>query len=191
MQVTNVRLSKTVQVSQYEPETVEFSAVLEEGECHVEAAQRLREEAYAFFGKKSGRVDTARTTTSDAKGEEAQDDTKEESPKAGKGTKKVVKKSSSNGDDSDKTTKKKVTKKKVTSKKKNIAYDRDVKAHKTQLGKLLHENFPGWKEDEDMAANAKEASMSLAGVDFLDAEGNVLDSFIEALTEAMGGDEEL
>jgi len=178
MQVTNVKFSKTVQVSQYEPETVEFAAVLEEGESHVEAAGKLREEAFAFFGRKAGKVGTNTATTTEPKGEskEAKDDSKEEPVEASKTTKKVTKKSAANG-----SSKKKVTK----TKKKNVAYNREVKAHKTQFAGILNENFEGWKADDDMAAAAKQASMDLNGVDMMDGEGKVLESFVEALTTAM------
>lgn len=73
--------------------------------------------------------------------------------------------------------------------KKTTAYDREVKAHKTHLKNLLNDRFPEWAQPgTELNDNAKAASTGLVGVDLLDASGNVLDSFIEALDALMVGD---
>lgn len=76
-------------------------------------------------------------------------------------------------------------------KRKTTPYDRDVKAHKTHLKNLLNEHFDGWQDEgSELNELAKAASAGLVGVDLLDANGNVLDGFIEALSELMGGSDD-
>lgn len=64
-------------------------------------------------------------------------------------------------------------------------YNRNLDLHKKLLSETLEENHKGWRAN---ASKAKEASIKLENdeVDFLDAEGKVLESFKEALAEAMG-----
>ena len=169
MIITGIRVSKTIQTAQYEPETFEAQATLEEGDKFEKCAKELRSQVSSILGRTNG---TTTTTTESTKGSA---ESKEKAPKDSK-------KSSGTG-------KKEAPKKAAKSKKKNVAYNREVKAHQTELGKFLHANFPGWKDDDDMKASAKEASSSLTGTDFMDGEGTILDSFVDALKEAMGGDE--
>ena len=76
--------------------------------------------------------------------------------------------------------------------KKPTPYDRDNKEHKGELSKILHANFEGWnKKGSDTKKRAGEVSLALVGEDLLDANGDVLDSFSQAVIDGMteGGDD--
>lgn len=186
MQVTNVRYSKTVQVNQYEPETIEATATLDEGESLESAVGEIRERVNGLFNGKAGTTEskvssnkgTKTASKSKAKEpveEESETTSGESKPAASKTTKKVTKKAAG---------------KKAPAKKKAIPYDRSVGAHKKAFGQILHENYPDWKTDSDLGAAAKQASLDLDGEDFMDANGDILPTFMEAIHAAMGGEAE-
>lgn len=185
MQVTQIVYTKTVQEKDYEPEMMEATANLEEGEDFEEAAKELRAKVRGVLGI-GGSTSTTKKKTSKAETEELPElpeEVEEEAPAAKKTTKKTTKK-----------TAKKTTAKKTAPKKKPVAYDREVKDHKTKLGEILTENFPDWKKSDEMKRLAKQASTDLEGEDFLDGNtGEVLESFVETVISAMesGSSDEL
>ena len=63
---------------------------------------------------------------------------------------------------------------------KNTKYDRKLDAHRNLFGSFLDEARPNWR-DKDTIKKASEVSAKLheEGVDFLDANGDILDSFKE------------
>ena len=69
-------------------------------------------------------------------------------------------------------------------KKKGTTYSRANDQHKAMLGDLLRVHAPDWKSSEKNKAKARDLSQSLEGKDFLDAEGEILDSFIEIIIDA-------
>lgn len=154
MNITDLKVSKTIQVNQYEPVTIEAHATIDEGESFEDCATELLSRITNVLTGKKGKKAPAADTSSD---EEDKAPAKKSKPE----------------------------KKKAPKKAKAVAYDREVKAHKKEFGGLLHEHFEGWKEDDDLKAKAKEVSATLTGKDFMDAKGNVLDSFVEALKEEM------
>lgn len=169
MEYTSIRFSKTVQTAQFEPEVVEVHAVLDGEDNLQECAAKLRAEVTAALrGKSSGTTVTKKAATVE---EPAEEET------ATKTTKKVAKK-----------TTKKVVKK--VSKKKDIPYDREVKAHKTDFGKILLEVAPTWQKDDDLKAKAKELSGSMAGKMMYSGEGEILASFKEEIEAGMTAGED-
>lgn len=68
---------------------------------------------------------------------------------------------------------------KKATKLKNIVYDRSNDLHKNHVGKLLDSFNPKWRSESEQAAVA--ASKGMAGQDFMDSEGNILDSFKDGL----------
>jgi len=80
--------------------------------------------------------------------------------------------------------------KELTPKKgKNIPYDREDDNLKNRLTQILNTWYPDWKKDEATKAAAKKASVSLVGIDFLDSEGEVLESFMEEFQTIMESDD--
>ncbi len=70
----------------------------------------------------------------------------------------------------------KAEKKKTPIKGKNTAYDRKMDTHKKLLKGFLDVNFPGWNNATNLPKAGK-ASEGLSGTDFLDGEGEIIQSF--------------
>lgn len=66
--------------------------------------------------------------------------------------------------------------------KKVEVYSRSNDLHKKLIGEILDLEYPKWRTNP---TKAKEASVKLEGVDFLDAEGLILPSFKESFKEMM------
>ncbi len=56
-------------------------------------------------------------------------------------------------------------------------YNREVEQHKSLFSGVLRSVAPEWNKSDDSKARAKKTSVQLAGKPFLDADGEVLDSF--------------
>ena len=56
-------------------------------------------------------------------------------------------------------------------------YNRAIERHKEVFSGLLRSIAPDWKKTEESKKKAKKVSEVLEGEDFLDANGEVLDSF--------------
>lgn len=59
---------------------------------------------------------------------------------------------------------------------KETNYDRTLDTHKNLLGQFLDKSYPKWRVAENLK-KAGEASKALSGKPFLDADGEILDSF--------------
>lgn len=67
---------------------------------------------------------------------------------------------------------------------KATAYDRALDTHKNLLGSFLDKKYPKWR-NADSLKKAAEASKTLNGSDFLDDNGEILDSFKLAFSNFM------
>ena len=81
--------------------------------------------------------------------------------------------------------------KKITSETKPVkklfkatAYDRTINTHKNLLGTFLDKKYPKWRV-EPLLKKALEASKSLNGQDFLDENGDILESFKVSFSSLM------
>lgn len=136
-------------------------------------------------GGKVLRKDGKIVTAIDNKEVADEQESKEEAPKGNKGTKKAKAKAEEPKEEEKEEPKEEVKKPK---KGKAISYDRDDESLKGRFSNLLHEKYPGWNKDDAMKKAAKDASVAMAGKDFLDADGEVLESFIEELGTLMESD---
>lgn len=66
---------------------------------------------------------------------------------------------------------------KKTFKKKPQDYNRSIEAHKEIFSGVLRSINPDWKKSEDSKKKAKKVSEAVEGEEFLDGNGEVLDSF--------------
>ncbi len=71
-------------------------------------------------------------------------------------------------------------------KKKPQVYQRANETHKEIFSTVLKAVAPNWKKDEKSKVKAKNASTKLEGEEFLDEDGNVMDSFKKAIKKHMG-----
>lgn len=178
MNVTNLTYSKTIQSAQYEPETLEMVAVLEENDDPKKCAQELRATVTEALGRRAAAGASSagsKSTATSTKSSEGKSSGREAAEEASKGkSSKDAKAGSGKG----------------KTKKKPVAYDRSVKAHKTEFGKILGEHFPDWKKGDDSKERAKTLSEELTGTDMFSGEGELLDSFVDAVKAGMGGEED-
>lgn len=105
------------------------------------------------------------------KGDEEEGDDEEETNKVKRGKSR----SKSGSKDSEKGS----SKKKKPRKSKAAAYSRNSAEHKAIFGDVMDDLYPDW--NEKLRKTARLASVKLEGKDFLDADGEVVDSFISAL----------
>lgn len=80
-----------------------------------------------------------------------------------------------------KATKKKAVKKATPKKPKVVTYDNDKKELKKHLTDYLDSAYEGWTEDSEFLVILKDKAPSLTGEDLLDSEGNILESFTNAV----------
>lgn len=59
-------------------------------------------------------------------------------------------------------------------------YDRENEDHQNLMLGVLTKEYGEWENDEEICGAIKPASVALNGSDFLDADGNVLESFTDA-----------
>ena len=77
-----------------------------------------------------------------------------------------------------------VEKKSVKKINKATQYDRTLQTHKSLIGALLDTKYPKWKKG-DLINKATQASQVLNGEDFLDENGDMLESFKAKFCEFM------
>ena len=169
MRVSEVKFTKRYNVGNYEHEEYSLAAVLEEDENHVEAMAQLKADVIAAYTEENSQVkkatrkaaeveDTEEEETEEVEQEETAED--EEVPaKAAKGKKKF--------------------------KSKAQVYQRSNETHKELFSGVMRAVAPDWKKTTESKAKAKSVSLVFEGVDFLDAEGNVLAEFKAAVKKAM------
>ena len=158
---------RRVNLGNYEHEEVAVTVTIGDMECHVHAAENLKSDVEVALGlKKAAKKEEVKVPELPPVIKE------EEAP-----VKKVAKK---------KTTKKKVVKKEAVKKApKLIPYNRATDHHKTAFIAQLTELFPEWKTTTETKAAAKEASMSMVGLDMMDSTGAIVETFKAKLTELM------
>lgn len=172
--ITVIKYGTTKNLGDYNSERLDVEYALAETECPVEA-----------FGKVKTFVDGALDGNLEApKKEEKKPAKKKAAKKAAK--KEEVKEEAPVKEEVKEEPKKE--KKPAAKKAKTIPYNREEKTHKQTMAKLLNEVKPDWKDDKE---SAKNASVKLNGVEFMDNKGNVLDTFKEALKEELGLNEDL
>jgi len=67
---------------------------------------------------------------------------------------------------------------------KETNYDRTLDTHKNLLGQFLDKSYPKWRVSENLK-KASEASKALSGTPFLDADGEILESFKAEFSKMM------
>lgn len=64
-------------------------------------------------------------------------------------------------------------------------YSRSNETHKAMFADALNNSFPSWKKTDAGKSKAKKLSQDLDGTEFLDASGEILESFLDAMAEGM------
>jgi hypothetical protein len=173
---------KRKNLGNYEHEEVSLSATPDEGQSGIEILKELKEIVDSFLNSKdAGGTDLSQKPKSVEK--ENKNGSKKES------SKKVVKEESSeeeiseevdeeDSDSSDEDTEEELPKKKKATKKtkaKVTVYERSNTLHQKILGEYLDDNLPGWTKK--YAKQSRTTSNKMEGKDFLDQDGEILESF--------------
>lgn len=137
-------------------------------------------------GGKVLRTDGKMVTAIDNKEVADEQKPEEKAPKGNKGAKKA--KAEVKEEVQEETQEEEVKETKKSKKTKAVPYSRNDESLKARFSTTLHEKYPGWNKDDAMKKAAKDASVALEGKDFLDAEGEVLESFLEELATLMESD---
>lgn len=175
-----IRFMRRVNLGNYEHEELDITIAIEDSACHIEASQKLRQDAEVALALRK-----ANSAAPVAKKEELPPELPPVIPTEKKATKKVTKKKvvKRAPKPAKEEEKKVVTKKVVKRAPKNIQYNRATDHHKTAFTKLLGELEPTWKTTH--LKEAKNASMELVGEDLMDTAGLILDTFKSKLTDLM------
>lgn len=199
VEVSGVTFTERRVLKQYEHREFTASGTVIEGLCPVEAAKELKQFvvdmiyekgdfSHESLAKEEVKVENTvvekkkPVKTETEKKEEAKVEESKPLPKEEKVEAKEEKQTKSS---TEKTTVKKETSMKVKPSK-DTNYDRTLDTHKNLLGKFLDEKYPGWRKS-DVIEKATKASKELVGTAFLDADGNVLDSFKESFSKYIDG----
>ncbi len=207
MKATEISYAKRVNLGNYEHEEIKITAVLDEGDDAVEGLAELKGmvasavdteglPAIAATGKpvksaagKSEKVDkTAKKPAKAAAGKTAKPEPVDEVETEDEETPETTEEEETEVvEEEEEEPEEKPAKKPVGKalKKKGSTYARTNEQHKALMAEKLTELFPKWKKTEESKAKAKAISKSLDGTDFLDAEGDIVPSFIVALKKGM------
>lgn len=180
MRVAEVRYSKKFNLGNYESEEFSLSAVLDEGEDAQEILKHLKEEVNkAYTGETTGEQDDTsyNNTESDAADEENNEEDSGSSSDDGEtDSDQSTDSHDDDSEDADEQEDEKPVKKKKFKSKAQV-YDRENETHKELFTQVLKEVAPDWKKTPESKVKAKDASQKLVGKEFLDSDGEVLETF--------------
>jgi len=174
-QFTEVRFDATINKGNYESEKIGVTYAMAEGEDVFEAISTCKNVVY---GNNTTVTKTTASVTETKAEKKSVVKEKKETPKAEE--KKVEEKVEEKAEEV-KTEEKKEEKKKTVVKAKNTPYDRTKEEHKRLLSSFLDKAVPNWKSKEVVSkASAASSKLTEEKADFLDGDGNILDSFKQA-----------
>jgi len=177
MRVSEVKFTKRYNVGNYEHEEYSLNAVLEEDENHVEAMSQLKADVIAAYTEEKSTVKKSTKKAAAAVVEEEEEETTETETSDEEDTAEEV--------EEEPVLAAKKGKAKKTFKKKAQVYQRSNDTHKELFSGVMNAVAPAWKKTTESKAKAKEVSMKFEGVDFLDENGSVLETFKAAVKKAM------
>lgn len=185
--ITEVKYLFRRNLGDYEHEEIGLTASLPEGMEASDAIAEMKELAVSSVGaylvneKKETSPEPAKAASGKrSKAKPAPEEEEEEVEETEEGTEEE------NDEEVEEKAPKKPAAKKATSKKSKASpFDRDNDLHKDILGAFLDEEIPKWRKKEKLVKRSRSASKEMEGEDFLDKEGNILESFKEKFLEIM------
>lgn len=190
MKVVEVKYMKRVNLGNYEHEETALTAVLDEGEDHFAALASLKADmASAQSGATSNPAETkAPPKAPKAKKEEAAaEESEEDEDEKAVDSEEEESEEEESEEESEEEEEAPSAKGKKNFKKKPQTYSRDSETHKEIFSKLMMSVAPKWKETAESKQKAKETSLAMSGKEFLDENGNVLESFSDEVKSKMIG----
>lgn len=184
MQVTEVKFNRRYKVAEYEHEDYTLTAILEKGDKPVAAMASLKADVALAFGgmaEESAPEPVEEKPAKEKKAKKAPEPEEEEiDPEA-----EEMGEDSEEEEIEEEVEEEKPAKAKKASKKKAQTYSRSSEQHKEILSTVLKAVAPDWKKTEEGKANAKKTSMEMEGEEFLDENGEVLESFKSQVKKMM------
>jgi len=190
MKATEVKYVKRFNLGNYEHEEIGVTVALDEDDSATEAIKELKE----LVNSTCGDCDKAKEPEAVEEQPEAEEEVVEEKPKRGRKKKEKVEEEPEEVEEEE-TEEEEVEEvieeeeepapAKKSLKKKGSVYSRVNDAHKALFVEALNDIAPQWKKTDASKAKAKKLSMELNGQDFLDADGEVVPSFMTALKKGM------
>lgn len=159
MKIVNATYERTFKTADFEGEKIGFSATLEEGDTAEEVITELKKIV------EENRTPVGASPASNKKDTKAKLEVTKDDKKADKAEK----------------AEKKEEKKKEASFTKYEGNDKQRSA----VGSLMDKIIPGWREKADVKAHAKKSAAEMDGENFMDADGNIVDTFVEKLKKKM------
>lgn len=175
MKIKTITYTERKVLAQYEYAELSSVAELADGEDEAEAVIKLMEYVAAALNREmsaikeniNGKVSGKCNESGSNDGGNSQEEQIKKEDKTDKKTNKRTKKEGTTSTS------------KSNSKSEYVAYNRDIEAHRQLLSSHLSSKYPTWKTKEGI----KEFSASLAGKDFLDENGNIVESFEKVLSD--------
>lgn len=172
MKITEITYGKKFNLGNYESEEYRLTAVLDEDENTIGAIAALKLEVIEAQSGVTFKV-------------EASEPEPVMKPKPKKAKKVIDEPIPDETGESDPEIQDPAPKAKKKFKKKATTYDRANEIHKKLFSASLAEIAPSWKSTDAGKAKAKQLSRDSDGVDFLDDDGDVLESFVVAMKKGM------
>lgn len=178
MKVTEAKYVKRINLSNYEHEEISLTSALDEDDVAAQVIEELK--AIVCSGAPAAAPEELPEKSPKGKGKKAKKEEEvvpevaEEEEQATEETEEEVVEE----EEEEKPAPKK-------GKKKGSPYSRANETHKVLFTETLKEINPKWNKSDAGKAKAKKASMEMDGEDFLDAEGEILPSFVKNLKAKM------
>ena len=190
MHVETIHYTRRKPEEQYGHSEFTVFATLKEGEDLLKAGEALKQQVEKLLGlRDSVDFSLVEEVTEDGNLKMKDGSVKEVSENT-----EVVheeKKEEPKEEEKPKVVKKKATKKKAKKKEEpkgpvpSVKYDRSKQEHKDEMAKALNQHVARWKTTDEGKKKARELSEKLVGEYIFDSEGNIVDSFIQAVKDGM------
>jgi hypothetical protein len=195
MTPTEVKYNRRYKTGDYEHEDFTVTAVLDKGDDVVATFGELRADIAKAFAAEVGEPEAEEVPAATAPGkknkkakEEEPEEVEEEDPEETPEDPEEEESEEEETEEEEEETEEEEAPPAKTGKKfkkKPQVYNRASEAHKEIFSKMLAGISPGWNKKEDVKARAGKASKDMEGQEFLDEEGNVLDSFSNSVKKLM------
>jgi len=191
MRIFEIKYMRRNNLGNYEHEEIAMTTVVEEGEDHMAVMAILKKDVLAGFGdlpsapvKEEKPAKAAKNAKKEAPVKEEEEVAAEEEEAEEVAAEEEEEEVAAEEEEAEEEKPVKTGKKK-NFKKKPQSYSRSSEQHKEILSTLLKSVAPDWKKTDDGKARAKDASQKMEGKDFLDEEGEVLQSFKDEVQKLM------
>lgn len=164
MKATEIKFTKKISTGDYENEELSVT-IAPTSKPLAEQFEELKAEVYGCLGLELAASEEEIEETQEEETEEEETETEESEEESEEETEE---------EEQEEVVEKKPKRK---SRSKATTYDRASSLHKKLVGEFINEQAPGWHKDKAKVAAVTKVSEKMADVDFLDADGEVIEEF--------------